>query len=97
MNTSEIRNAVKNGKRAERRAHRDRKIRHARSIFTGGFYGEHDDLGVHLRAWAERNHDHLLRCMCHLCNNRRAQFGATVQEKRSPQWDAIGEFEDEIH
>lgn len=73
--------------RASRRFHRRRMIGHARSIFIGALYEEE------LAAWAEKRHDHLCRCKCYLCHNKRKKFGRTLQERRAFQSDAIGEFE----
>ena len=73
--------------RAVRRSHRRRMIRHARSIFAG------DQFPEELRVWAGKRHDHLCRCLCYICHNRRKKFGRTLQERRVLQRDPIREFE----
>jgi len=73
--------------RALRRFHRRRMIRRARSIFAGDFFSEE------LRAWAVKRHNHLCRCLCYLCHNKRKKFGWTIQEQRVFQSDPIGEFD----
>ena len=75
--------------RALRRFHRRRMIWHARSIFAGDLFP------AELREWAEKRHDHLCRCLCYLCHNKRKKFGRTIQEKRVFQSDPIGDFESE--
>ena len=71
--------------RALRRLHRRRLIRHARSIFAGDLYDDR------LRAWAEKRHDHLCRCKCYVCHNKRKKFGRTIQERRAFQGEVFGE------
>ena len=73
--------------RALRRFHRRRMIRHAGSIFAGDLFPKE------LRAWAVKRHDHLCRCLCYLCHNKRRKFGRTIQERRVFQSDPIGEFD----
>ena len=75
--------------RALRRFHRRRMIRHARSIFAGDLFPEE------LRKWAEKRHDHLCRCLCYLCRNKRERFGPTIQEQRVFQGDPVGDLESE--
>ena len=73
--------------RSVRRFHRRRMMRHARRIFVGYRFPEA------LRAWAEKNHDHLCRCPCYMCHNKRKKFGPTIQERRLFQDDQVLEFE----
>jgi hypothetical protein len=61
-------------------------IRHARSIFASDRFPES------LRVWAGKRHDHLVRCPCYLCHNRRRKFGLAIQERRVLQCDPIPEF-----
>lgn len=75
--------------RALRRSHRRRMIRYGRSIFAG------DQFPEQLRVWAGKRHDHLCRCLCYLCHNRRKKFGRTLQERRLLQCDPIPEFASE--
>lgn len=78
---------MKNMIRAVRRFHRKRMIRHARSIFAGNPRAEL------YQGWAEKMHDHLCRCTCHYCHNKRKKFGPTIQERRNLQVDPIDEYE----
>jgi len=51
-------------------------------------------LAEQLQPWAEKRHDHLCRCLCYLCHNKRKKFGPTIQERRAIQLDPTCEFKD---
>lgn len=77
---------MKDMKRALRRHHRRRMIAHALRSYKAVSFSETDR-----RDWARRHYNHLQRCSCWMCGNRRKWLGPTVQERRWNQMAADDE------
>jgi hypothetical protein len=76
---------MKETKRALRRHHRQRMIRHALRSYAIGycFLGDDDEKREFREERARRLHDYLTKCSCWMCGNPRKFFKeVTVQEKR---------------
>jgi hypothetical protein len=70
---------MKETRRALRRHHRARRLRHAIRIYAPYFKEEwvwrEED-------WVRRNFKHLQKCSCYFCGHRRKWHGPTFQERR---------------
>ena len=72
---------MKETKRALRRHHRQRMIAHARHVLYIGMRPSDPEM----QEWARRNYNHLKKCSCWMCGNRRKWHGPTIQERRMGQ------------